>query len=62
MKIKRTINGEEYEFELTNEEAQDTYYEKNTCSICVILKWCWNKPMRIGFWTCRRPRGMRWLS
>mgnify|MGYP004554019239 CR=1 FL=1 len=28
MKIKRTINGEEYEFELTNGEVWDTYCEK----------------------------------
>lgn len=42
MKIKRTINGEEYEFELTNEEAQDTYYEKkhmfDLCDTQMVLE------------------------
>lgn len=28
MKIKRMINGEEYEFELTNDEVWDAYCEK----------------------------------
>ena len=28
MKIKRTIDGKEYEFELTSEELRNAYYEK----------------------------------